>query len=87
MANFILPLFFHFKKLFDMQIKDQNTDFETRSLDTVCVNESELEHKWHHNIKYLVVGVLFGIYLLKRKLLFGIAFRKCSVSSLFICMD
>jgi hypothetical protein len=23
-----------------MQIKDQNTDFETRSLDTVCVNES-----------------------------------------------
>jgi hypothetical protein len=27
-----------------MQIKDQNTDFETRSLDTVCVNESELEH-------------------------------------------
>jgi hypothetical protein len=25
-----------------MQIKDQNTDFETRSLDTVCVNESEL---------------------------------------------
>jgi hypothetical protein len=28
-----------------MQIKDQNTDFETRSLDTVCVNESELEQQ------------------------------------------
>jgi hypothetical protein len=26
-----------------MQNKDQNTDFETRSLDTSCVNESKLE--------------------------------------------
>jgi hypothetical protein len=41
MANFILPLFFHFK-IIHMQIKDQNTDFETRSL-TLCVNESALE--------------------------------------------
>jgi hypothetical protein len=48
MANFILPLFFHFK-IIHMQIKDQNTDFETRSL-TLCVNESALEHKWYHNI-------------------------------------
>jgi hypothetical protein len=30
-------------KLFDMQNKDQNTDFETRSLDTSCINESKLE--------------------------------------------
>jgi uncharacterized membrane protein YedE/YeeE len=52
-----------------MQIKDQNTDFETRSLDTVCVNESELEHKWHHNIKYLVVGVLFGILFIKAEVI------------------
>jgi hypothetical protein len=49
--------------------KDQNTDFETRSLDTVCVNESELEHKWHHNIKYLVVGVLFGILFIKAEVI------------------
>jgi hypothetical protein len=33
---------------------DQNTDFETRSLDTICINESHLEHKWYHNIKYLI---------------------------------
>jgi hypothetical protein len=65
-----------------MQIKDQNTDFETRSLDTVCVNESE-RTQWHHNIKYLVVGVLFGILFIKAEVISWYAFRKCSVSSLF----
>jgi hypothetical protein len=70
-----------------MQNKDQNTDFETRSLDTSCVNESKLEQKWYANIKYLIVGALFGILLLKRKSSVGTAFRKCSISSLFICME
>jgi uncharacterized membrane protein YedE/YeeE len=45
--------------------KEQNTDFEIRSLDTICINESQLEHKWHHNIKYFAVGILFGIVLVK----------------------
>jgi len=44
---------------------ENSTDFETRSLDTMCVNESQLEHKWHHNLKYLVAGLLFGIALVK----------------------
>jgi uncharacterized membrane protein YedE/YeeE len=43
----------------------QNTDFETRSLDAICVNESQLSHKWYHNIKYLLVGLLFGIVFVK----------------------
>lgn len=43
----------------------ENTDFETRSLDAMCVNESNLTHKWYHNIKYLIVGVLFGIVFVK----------------------
>src|SRR6478752_8611332 len=45
--------------------EEQNTDFEIRSLDTICINESKLEHKWHHNIKYFAVGILFGIVLVK----------------------
>lgn len=45
--------------------QDNNTDFEVRSLDAMCVNESHLEHKWYHNIKYLIVGVLFGIVFVK----------------------
>lgn len=47
------------------QNTETNTDFETRSLDTMCVNESHLEHRWHHNIKYLVIGILFGIIFVK----------------------
>lgn len=46
-----------------------NTDFEVRSLDTVCINESRLEHKWYHNIKYLFAGVLFGILLVKAEVI------------------
>jgi uncharacterized membrane protein YedE/YeeE len=49
--------------------KETNTDFEVRSLDAVCVNESELEHKWYHNIKYLVVGIAFGIVFLKAEII------------------
>ncbi|MFT3683104.1 MAG: YeeE/YedE thiosulfate transporter family protein [Ferruginibacter sp.] len=47
------------------EITETNTDFEVRSLDTICINESTLEHKWYHNIKYLVAGIFFGIVLVK----------------------
>jgi uncharacterized membrane protein YedE/YeeE len=46
-----------------------DTDFEVRSLDTISVNESQLTHKWYHNIKYLVVGVLFGIVFVKAEII------------------
>ena len=44
---------------------ETNTDFEVRSLDTLGINESRLEHKWYHNIKYIFVGAAFGILLVK----------------------
>ena len=47
------------------QNTDTSKDFEIRSLDTICINESKLEHQWYHNLKYLVVGVLFGIVFVK----------------------
>lgn len=43
----------------------QNSDFKIRSQDAICINESKLQHKWYHNVKYLVVGVLFGILFVK----------------------
>ncbi|MFN8265672.1 MAG: DUF6691 family protein [Chitinophagaceae bacterium] len=46
----------------------ENTDFEMRSLDAVCFNESELSHPWWYNFKYLFVGVLFGILLVKAEI-------------------
>jgi uncharacterized protein len=48
---------------------EENTDFEVRSLDTMCVNESELKHPWWHNLKYLLAGILFGIILVKAEVI------------------
>lgn len=50
-------------------VQDTNTDFEVRSLDAVCVNESHLEHKWWHNLKYLAAGMLFGLLLIKAEVI------------------
>lgn len=47
----------------------ENTDFEVRSLDTVCINESELKHPWWYNLKYAVAGLLFGIILVKSEVI------------------
>ncbi len=44
---------------------NSNTDFEVRSLDSICVNESQLKHQWYYNFKYLFVGMLFGIIVIK----------------------
>lgn len=47
----------------------ENTDFEVRSLDAVCYNESELKHPWWYNLKYLFTGILFGIILVKSEVI------------------
>lgn len=52
-----------------MQKTETNSDFEVRSLDTMCVNESKINHKWYHQIKYLVIGILFGIILVKAEII------------------
>ena len=45
------------------------TDFEVRSLDTMCVNESNLRHPWWHNLKYAFVGLLFGMAFVKAEII------------------
>ena len=47
----------------------ENTDFEVRSLDAICLNESELKHPWWYNFKYLFAGLLFGIILVKSEVI------------------
>ncbi len=47
----------------------ENTDFEVRSLDAVCVNESALKHPWWYNFKYAIAGILFGIILVKAEVI------------------
>lgn len=44
-------------------------DFEVRSLDTVCINESQLQHPWWHNLKYTLVGTIFGIAFVKAEII------------------
>ncbi len=44
-------------------------ELESRSLDSICINESELEHTCYHNIKYLLVGIPFGIVFVKAEII------------------
>lgn len=46
-------------------IQTLHTDFEVRSENAMCVNNSELDQPLTHNIKYAIAGVLFGIILVK----------------------
>jgi hypothetical protein len=50
-------------------LTEKNEDFEVRSLDSLCINSSHLESKWYFNIKYLVVGMLFGIVFVKAEII------------------
>lgn len=53
----------------DKNVVEENTDFEVRSLDSICLNESELQHKPWHNIKYIFAGILFGIIIVKAEVI------------------
>lgn len=44
-------------------------DLQQRELASVCVNESELTHPTWYNIKYLIVGILFGIIFVKAEII------------------
>ncbi len=46
-----------------------DTDFEVRSLDAICINESQLQHPWWHNFKYTLVGLVFGITFVKAEII------------------
>lgn len=47
-----------------------NTSYrkDPRTLDAMCLNESQLEHRWYHNLKYVLAGTLFGIVLVKAEI-------------------
>jgi uncharacterized membrane protein YedE/YeeE len=47
---------------------NKDKDFQMRSLDAMCINESQLQHKWYHNLKYVVVGIAFGIVFIKAEI-------------------
>jgi uncharacterized membrane protein YedE/YeeE len=48
---------------------NENQENEIRETDTICSNKSSLNHKWYHNLKYLAVGILFGIVFVKSEVI------------------
>jgi len=52
-----------------MQTTQTNTDFEVRSLDPMSTGENRLAGKWYHNIKYMILGLAFGILLVKAEII------------------
>lgn len=46
-----------------------NTDFEVRSQHAMCVNQSELDRPLSSNIKYGLLGILFGIVFVKAEII------------------
>lgn len=46
-----------------------NTDFEVRSENAMCVNQSELDKPLGSNLKYALAGILFGIILVKSEVI------------------
>jgi len=47
----------------------ENTDYEVRSQNAMCVNESQLDKSLISNIKYLLAGMIFGIFLIKAEVI------------------
>ena len=44
-------------------------EIEIRHQDTLCTNESHLTHPWWYNFKYTIVGIIFGIVLVKAEII------------------
>lgn len=43
----------------------EQNEHDVRSTDSICINESSKQHKWYYNIKYLIVGLIFGVLFVK----------------------
>ena len=51
------------------ELLSDQIDFEKRSQDAVCINESHLHHPWWFNFKYLLLGAMFGIVFVKAEII------------------
>lgn len=45
------------------------SEHEVRATDSICINESQKQHKWYYNLKYLTVGLFFGILFVKAEVI------------------
>ncbi len=52
-----------------METSESTISIETRHQDAMCTNESELVHPWWYNLKYALVGIVFGIVFVKAEII------------------
>jgi uncharacterized protein len=50
-------------------IQETNTDYEVRSLDSMCINQSSRKEGLGAMLQYAVVGVVFGIVFVKAEII------------------
>jgi uncharacterized membrane protein YedE/YeeE len=48
---------------------NDDMDFEIRSQDAMCINDSQQQHPWWYNFKYLFIGIIFGIVFVKAEII------------------
>ena len=48
---------------------NDDMDFEIRSLDAKCINDSQQQHPWWYNCKYVVIGIIFGVVFVKAEII------------------
>lgn len=48
---------------------ESKQSIETRHQDAMCTNEAQTNHPMWHNLKYLVVGIAFGIVFVKAEII------------------
>ncbi len=49
--------------------QESESEYQIRSTDAMCLNESHLNHPWWYNFKYGVAGILFGILFVKAEII------------------
>ena len=52
-----------------MKLPEYNTDFEVRSLDNEAKSYNDHDLQWFHFLKYILVGIFFGIVLVKSEVI------------------
>ncbi|MDX1907956.1 MAG: DUF6691 family protein [Bacteroidia bacterium] len=52
-----------------MQTPDIQQAQDIRALDAICINESQVQSPWYANLKYGVIGILFGIIFVKSEVI------------------
>ncbi len=48
---------------------ESKKSIEMRHQDAICTNETKVKHPFWHNIKYLLVGIIFGIVFVKAEII------------------